>query len=320
MDLAADVEAWSRTSAAAASLIRIQRAAGTLMSSVTHTAGIVLDRVGISTLFGVTCQDDHYISSRQRDANLSMSRTLDDDEQNLARTTKKLLRLCVHHGEDMPAESTFIQVVVEPNLEAEKMFTGQVASASRFPIWDFTVEHECRVRKSRPPAVELKVMSPRLMGPRHLGSALLHVSVLRDEGVQREDLIVKSTPSAWGWAQDKRSKISVAWQLCDPDAFKPQLSLVAEMSALAMERRRFFTQVEAISLNMYPGSHAERGPIWIRLVAVQLVGAADVLLAISSLVSLVMLMGSEGGCSPSACWWAVFGDRPISTEPQSKPG
>lgn len=252
MDELEKLQAARRT---AATLQNLQQGLGDILSTVANVGGLVADRIGLSTLFGVTCQADSHISSFDTEIAAERIHQDDDDGLSMSATTTLLLRLCVHHGEEMPLDKTCLQVVVEPHSEKTmKSFSSRVASYSKSPVWDFIVEHELEVRAGKRPTIEIKVLSPRLIGPRELGSAFLLPNV-RGGQVHRQELPFKESPSlfpTWKSASNN-AKLMVAWQLCDPNAFKPDLSRVAEMTAMAMTKRSFSMQVIVKQISLFRG-------------------------------------------------------------------
>lgn len=215
-----------------------------LWSSVTHTLGHVADCSGLSSVVGVTCQADAEITGVDASAALPSRPVVDDGKSRpISSTSQLVLRLCIHHGEDLPLDKSYLEVVIHESSSEIKTLRSLAASSSSNPVWDFLVEEKVEVRANRVPNILIKVLSWQLIGPREIGSAFLMASVHGDQ-VHRQELTLKPAESFLpSLTKPRASKLMVAWQLCDESAFKPDLSRVAEMSSLALSKRFFRIEV-----------------------------------------------------------------------------
>lgn len=223
-----------------------------MWTSVTTPIGIVAEKTGLATLLGTSCKADGSISNIDQVMNLQ--RPEEEDGLPISVTQKLMLRICVHHGEELPLEKTYLQIVVQASPSDEiKTFNSRAASPSHNPVWDFLVEQELEVRANRVPSIEIKVLSWQLIGPRELGSAFLMASI-HGGHVHRQELTLKAADSFLpSFSTPLTSKLMVAWQLCNPSAFRPDLSRVAEMSSMALTKRIFRMQMDLRRLEVLKG-------------------------------------------------------------------
>ena len=223
-----------------------------IWTSVTTPIGMVAEKTGVAALLGTSCKADGSITNM--DQVMNVERPEEDDGHPISMTQKLMLRICVHHGEELPLERTYLQVVVQASPSDEiKTFNSRAASSSNNPVWDFLVEQEIEVRANRVPSIEIRVLSWQLVGPRELGSAFLMASI-HGGHVHRQELTLKAADSFLpSFSTPLTSKIMVAWQLCNPSAFRPDLSRVAEMSSMALTKRIFRMQMDVRRLELLKG-------------------------------------------------------------------
>eukprot|EP00930_Biecheleria_cincta_P066633 TRINITY_DN5283_c0_g3_i1.p1 TRINITY_DN5283_c0_g3~~TRINITY_DN5283_c0_g3_i1.p1 ORF type:complete len:2707 (+),score=404.80 TRINITY_DN5283_c0_g3_i1:200-8320(+) len=221
---------------------KLQANAKKIKDSAAKSGGVCLGRTGVSELLGCgPCQyEDDDIDDDVR-VNRLVESSPDDAGiigPPLESSGSFVFRLCVHHGDAMPAEQTFIQVVIDSNNGSPDVFESRVVPASQHPTWDFLVKHQLEL-DGQAPNVEIKIMASRLLGNRHLGSAYVALPPVQPHDIQREELKVRQIPGPIPMLDTKlNSKLLVVWQLASPDKVQPDLSRVAEMDSTAVERRK----------------------------------------------------------------------------------
>ncbi|CAE7242387.1 unnamed protein product [Symbiodinium sp. CCMP2592] len=160
---------------------------------------------------------------------------------------QQLLRLCIHHGKNMPKEPLHVEVVIDDGQPSELLLESEPAPASYFPTWNYLLEQD--VSALQPPTVRLRVMRRGLFG-RPLGTA--H-STLRHADVMRMEVSLEAEAGAFdGFSPDADSapRLVLAYQLGKPDMLKKDLEKVAEMRSQALERKVFHVSAQPHMLTL----------------------------------------------------------------------
>ncbi|CAE7465681.1 unnamed protein product, partial [Symbiodinium sp. CCMP2456] len=169
----------------------------------------------------------------------------------------------------MPAEPTLLEVTTQVNSERQERHVSPVSVASEYPVWDFNMEFDVDLYSGRPLNVEIKVMSARLFGRRHLFSGSLSAAMGSND-VRRQEISLESAPSIFAGAADTNSQLVVAWQLCDPEAAQPELSRVAESGREAMDKQMFVTNVGLRKCELRTGFDPNKYDVYLRISGIML--------------------------------------------------
>ncbi|CAE7300054.1 unnamed protein product [Symbiodinium necroappetens] len=246
------ISPWQQMEAMSAASSMAQRA----QEAVQDTAGFVS-----GGMFG---ESDIHAAAAHKEAAVRRPTVVDPSA-----ISKRKWRLCVHHGRDMPSEPTLLEVTTQVNSERQERHVSPVSVASEYPVWDFNMEFDVDLYGGRPLNVEIKVMSARLFGRRHLFSGSLSAAVGSND-VRRQEITLESAPSIFTGAADTNSQLVVAWQLCDPDAAQPELSRVAESGREAMDKQTFIANVGLRKCELRTGFDPNKYDVYLRISGVML--------------------------------------------------
>jgi len=174
----------------------------------------------------------------------------EDEEGPEGKPEQRLLRLCVHHGKNMPKEPTFLEVAVDGGHAAQEMVVSPEAPASFFPTWDFFIEKE--VSPMDPPSVEVKVMQAGLF-PSMVGSTIINLEVTHTKRME----VKLKPPAGFGFCVPPERSVVVAWQLGPLGMTKKDLGRVADMGSQAMDRKVFHSTTQLKTLWLRSGVAGE---------------------------------------------------------------
>ena len=175
----------------------------------------------------------------------------EEPEQKTAPPKGHLLRICVHHGLDLPRHETQLEVVANQGLKTEQRWRSSSCAACFSPTWDFNVELPILLHK--PPTLKVEVLSLGFLAAERLGSVDVDLShLVLDEISQKLRLEMASLSNV-------DAEVVLVWQCTlkgkgnSTSAVSPSLSRVAELGIASMQQRLYHVFLDLKSLHFRKG-------------------------------------------------------------------
>ncbi|CAJ1447832.1 unnamed protein product [Effrenium voratum] len=157
-----------------------------------------------------------------------------EEEEEDTTATGRFLRLCVHHGKNLPKVACFAEVVFDTGKASEVRERSAPVGACFCPTWDLQVEHSLR-RKL--PSVEVLIKTSGCI-PRQVAHGWL-VPVENGSEVQVVELELGTST---GFCEEEVQKVVVAYQLVNSGDLRLDLARAADLGTAGVQQSKFRLQ------------------------------------------------------------------------------